>query len=147
MTPLELKKLLIASGFEVYRTMGNDVVLADRVRDNLVLDSGVRCRLRPGDAAIPLEVRVIMALRRSEHPDHSEEDIFAKVRELAAPVLHEGFGEVEFAPRQVSDPGDSSRTLETFCEVIFSRTSTDVSEAIESLKVALTVVKTAESRH
>ena len=43
-TPAELKKTLVARGFEVYRTLGDQVVLADRVRDNLIMDSGVAAR-------------------------------------------------------------------------------------------------------
>ena len=46
-TPADLKKTLVARGFEVYRTLGDQVVLADRVRENLIMDSGVAAR--PGD--------------------------------------------------------------------------------------------------
>jgi len=40
-TPAELKKALTAEGFEIYRTTGDRILLADRVRDNLIMDSGV----------------------------------------------------------------------------------------------------------
>ena len=44
MNPRELKKALVSSGFEVFRTMPDHVVLAERPRENLILDSGVRVR-------------------------------------------------------------------------------------------------------
>src|SRR5436853_550872 len=44
----EIKKALLASGFEVYRTRGNEVHSADRVRDNLIMDSGVSVRVGAG---------------------------------------------------------------------------------------------------
>ena len=40
-SPNSLKKTLLADGFEVYRTSPNLIILADRVRDNLLMDSGV----------------------------------------------------------------------------------------------------------
>ena len=49
-TPSDLKKTLVARGFEVYRTMGDHVILADRVRDNLIMDSGVA--VRPGKTVV-----------------------------------------------------------------------------------------------
>ena len=33
-TPADIKKALVAAGFELYRTRGNEVQIADRVRDN-----------------------------------------------------------------------------------------------------------------
>ena len=41
LTPSELKKALQAQGFEIYRTTPHEVMLADRVRDNLLMDSAV----------------------------------------------------------------------------------------------------------
>src|SRR5262249_41968999 len=40
-TPSELKKQLIAAGLEIFRVQGNRVHLADRVRENLIMDGGV----------------------------------------------------------------------------------------------------------
>ena len=56
---LRTKKVLIDAGFEVFRTRGEEIVIAERPRENLIMDSGVRLRL--GDASDPaLEVRVVL---------------------------------------------------------------------------------------
>jgi len=70
-TPSELKKLLLAEGFEVYRTLSDQIVLADRVRDNLIMDSGVAARLggEPG-------VRFVVRAQGSEFPTDSTAQIF-----------------------------------------------------------------------
>ena len=52
-TPQQLKKALVSAGFQVFRTLGEEIVLAERVRENLIMDSGVRLR-----ASEPLEVRI-----------------------------------------------------------------------------------------
>lgn len=49
-SPVELKRALVREGFEIYRTAGRFVLLADRVRDNLIMDSGVALGLAGGAA-------------------------------------------------------------------------------------------------
>lgn len=44
MNPTDLKKALRSEGFVIYRTLGEHIALAERVRENLILDSGVRVR-------------------------------------------------------------------------------------------------------
>ncbi len=61
-TPSELKKTLIAQGFEIYRTSPDQVSLADRVRDNLLMDAGVGVRVQE------LSVRVVFKAQASDFP-------------------------------------------------------------------------------
>jgi len=140
LTPQELKKALIHAGFEVYRTNGDEVILADRVRDNLILDSGVRVR-----ASSPLEIRLIMGLRRAQYPVDDEPTLFNRVRQVAAPLISDGFVEVTTSVAPVTDPADASRTLDTFYEVVFAKKIPALDEA--PLRLALKVAKMAESRH
>ena len=56
----QIKRVLIDAGFEVFRTRGEEIVLAERPRENLIMDSGVRLRL--GE---PLEVRVVFRAQRA----------------------------------------------------------------------------------
>lgn len=142
MTPQELKRALVSAGFEVYRTSGEEVILADRARENLILDSGVRVR-----AASPLQIRLIMGIRRAQYPSDDEETLFDRVRQLAAPLLSEGFAEIETAVAPVPDPAEAGRTLDTFYEVIFAKEATAFEGAVPSLRLALQIAKTAESRH
>ena len=139
-TPQELKKALISAGFEVYRTNGEEIILADRVRDNLILDSGVRVR-----ASSPLQIRLIMGMRRAQYPTDDEPTLFNRIRQLAKPLLNEGFAEVDTRVSPVNDTADSNVTLDIFYEVVFSKEIPQVDDA--SLRLALQVAKTAESRH
>ena len=142
LTPQELKKALISAGFEVYRTVGEEVILADRARENLILASGVRMR-----ASDPIEVRLVMGIRRAQFPGEDETSLFDRVRKLAEPLIAEGFSEVGTGVAPVTDPADQERTLDTFYEVVFAKSETAFDGAIPSLRLALTVAKTAESRH
>lgn len=142
LTPQELKKALISAGFEVYRTSGEDVILADRARENLILDSGVRIR-----ASDPIEIRLVMGIRRAQFPSDDEGALFDRVRQLAAPLLDDGFAEVSTGVAPVKDPADNDRTLDTFYEVVFAKRESAFEGALPTLKLALQVAKTAESRH
>lgn len=141
MSPQELKKALIAAGLEVYRTVGDEIVLADRVRENLIMDSGVRVRV--GE---PLEVSVVLHVRRAHFPNDAENALFDHVRGLDAGVVEKGFTERETRVTPVADPADSSRLLDTFYEVVFTQTAMDLARAIEVVRLALEVAKNAEPR-
>jgi hypothetical protein len=140
MTPQELKKALISAGFEVYRTNGEEIILADRVRDNLILDSGVRVK-----ASTPLQIRLIMGIRRAHYPTDDEQTLFNRIRQLATPLLDEGFAEADTHVAPVADPADSSVTLDTFYEVIYMKEVAKVDDT--SLRLALQVATMAQSRH
>jgi hypothetical protein len=142
LTPQELKKALITAGFEVYRTAGEEVILADRARENLILDSGVRIR-----ATEPIQIRLVMGIRQAAFPSDDEPALFERVRQLAAPLLSEGFSEVATGVAPVTDPADEQRTLDTFYEVVFAKDEAALEGALPTLKLALQIAKTAESRH
>jgi hypothetical protein len=142
LTPQELKKALVSAGFEIYRTSGDDVILADRARENLILDSGVRLR-----ASDPIQVRLVMGVRQAQFPSDDEAALFERVRQLAAPLLSEGFAEVSTGVAPVLDPADHERTLDTFYEVVFAKTEPAFEGALPTLKLALSIAKTAETRH
>ncbi len=142
MTPQELKKALISAGHEVFRTLGQEIVLADRARENLVLDSGVRVRVHDDGG---FEVRVILGMRKSLHPTDAESVLYDRIRELAKDLSSDGFIEAHAAPRSIPDPADAAKTLDTFCEVIFTK-RVDSLDA-PAIRLALLTAKTAESRH
>jgi hypothetical protein len=140
-TPQELKKALVASGFEVYRTLGDEVLLADRVRDNLIMDSGVRVK-----AGETLQIRLIMGVRRGQFPSESDAHLFDRVRELAKEALPHGFAEISTGVATVPDPADPARTLDAFFEVVFAKDIDGVEGLAEPLRYALVLAKTAEAR-
>lgn len=142
-TPQQLKKALVASGFEVFRTLPGEVVLAERVRENLILDSGVR--LAPIDDG-KLQVRLILRAQRADFPNEDEPALFARVRKLAEPALAHGFAEISTTVRAVTDPADASRTLDTFYEVSLSHEVATIEAAVPILKFVLSLEKAVSQR-
>ncbi len=139
-TPSELKKLLLAEGFEIYRTQGDQIVLADRVRDNLIMDSGVSAK--PGAAP---SVRFVVRAQASDFPVDSPEQIFERARRMATDALTRNYLEVATNRVEVHDPGDNSKTLDVWHEVAFEKALADGSELVEELRYALSLEKTAPS--
>ena len=137
-TPQQLKKALVASGFEVFRTLHEEVVLAERVRENLILDSGVR--LGPLDDG-RMRVRVVLRAQRADFPSEEEAVLFERVRKLAEPALTNGFSEVDTAVTAVTDPADPNRTLDTFYEVSLVCEASSMEAAVPILKFALSLEK------
>jgi hypothetical protein len=138
-----LKHALIGEGFEVYRTVGTRILLAERVRDNLIMDSGV--------AAVSgerLAVRLTFRAQKSDFPGESDQEIHEHARQQGAPATARGYAEVERIIVPVPDPGDKSRTLETWYEVAFEKAVEDQGRLVEELRYALSLEKTAApSRH
>jgi hypothetical protein len=137
-TPQQLKKALIDAGFEVFRTRGEEIVLAERPRENLIMDSGVRLRV-----AAPLEVRIVMRAQKADYPNEDEAHLFDRVRAAAAPVLARGFAEQAAVASKVTDPGDAERTLDTFYEITYAKAEADMDQALETLRFAMGLEKRA----
>jgi hypothetical protein len=125
-TPSELKKTLQARGFEIYRTTADEVVLAERVRDNLMMDSAVAARL--GE---PLAVRLVTRAQSADFRKQAESAVLRGFRETGTKVV------------PIRDPGDRTRTLDTWYEVWFERSVSDVTELESELRIALSLEKSA----
>jgi hypothetical protein len=134
-----IKKALLDAGFEVFRTRGEEIVLAERPRENLIMDSGVRLRAA-GDA---LEVRVVLRAQKADFPNEDEGHLFERVRKLGAQVVSGGFAEVATAVTKVTDPGDNERTLDTFYEITYAKQAPKLDDALVELKFALGLEKRA----
>src|SRR5579883_1973043 len=100
LSPQQLKKSLVEAGFEVFRTRGDEVVLAERPRENLIMDSGVRLR-----ASSPLQVRLVLRAQKADFPNEDEVHLFERVRKLAEKAVTDGFVEVQSTVSPVTDPG------------------------------------------
>ena len=134
-----IRRTLIDAGFEVFRTRGEEIVLAERPRENLIMDSGVRLRL-----AASLEVRIVLRAQKADFPNEEEARIFERVRKLADHALAAGFAEVSTSITRVADPGDSERTLDTFYEITYSKAAAALPDALAELKFAMALEKRAE---
>jgi hypothetical protein len=134
-TPAEIKRALLDAGFEVYQTRGDVVHVAERVRENLLMDSGVRI-----EATAPA-VRFVVRAQRNDFPTDPDDHLFQRARSLAESALDRGYREVETTVTQVFDPGDSGRTLDTWCEVSFEKAAATVDEAMDEVRFVLALEK------
>ncbi|MCC6557676.1 MAG: hypothetical protein IT372_32385 [Polyangiaceae bacterium] len=139
-TPAEIKKALRDAGFEIYRTRGDVVFIAERVRENLLMDAGIFV-----DAQHPT-VGFVVRAQRSDFPGAAEEQLFERARRLAEPALARGYAEAGAHVREVRDPGDGDRTLDTWCEVQLERRVDSVESAIGEVGFALSIERAASPR-
>lgn len=139
-TPADVKKALVDAGFEVYRTRGDVVHVAERVRENLLMDSGISV------AASAPAVRFVVRAQKNEFPGDGDDRLFERARSLAAPALERGYREVETTVTQVKDPGDGTRTLDVWCEVSFEKGVDDVAGAMDEVRFALSLDKAVARR-
>lgn len=140
LTPPQLKKALVSAGFQVFRTLGDEIVLAERVRENLIMDSGVRVRV--GE---PLQVRVIFKAQRGNFPGEDDSHLFERARKLAETARSKGFTEVSHAVSPVTDPTDAERTLDVFFEVMLEKAVPSLEEALEEVKFVFSLERSAEA--
>jgi hypothetical protein len=138
-TPNELKKQLTLAGLEVFRIQGSRVCLADRVRENLIMDSGVSAVV--GD---PLVVRFVVRAQASHFPGQTAEKLFGMARKIAAESEARGYREVETAVVPIKDPGGGPGTLDTWYEVAYE-VEVQPAGLIDELKYALGVEKYANA--
>src|SRR5258706_5233270 len=139
-TPPQLKKALVSAGFQVFRTLGDEIVLAERVRENLIMDSGVRVRV--GE---PLQVRVIFKAQRGNFPGEDDSHLFERARKLAESARSKGFAEVGHTVSPVLDPTDAERTLDTFFEVMLEKSVPSLEVALEEVKFVFSLERSAET--
>jgi hypothetical protein len=137
-TPVELKKALQSRGFEIYRTVGSKVSLAERVRDNLLMDGNVAAST--GDE---LAIRFITRAQHSDHPTETEFQLLDRARARAREALGRGYREVGCAVVPILDPGDRARTLDTWYEVTFARRVEDLEQLASEARFALALDKVA----
>jgi hypothetical protein len=131
-SPRELKKTLIREGFEVYRTLEDRIVLADRVRDNLIMDSGVAAGT--GD---DLCVHVVLRAQASDYPGEGADALWNRARRLATSLTARGYTESGAKSVPIHDPGDSSQTLDTWYEISMKRSVPELSDLVVELRFAL----------
>src|SRR5690606_31026015 len=123
--------------FEIYRTLEDCVVLAERVRDNLIMDSGVAAR-----AGDPLAVRVVLRAQANDFPGEGPDDLVRRARALAAELVGRGYSEVDSQTVPILDPGDRSKTLDTWYEVSVERAVSEAEELVKELRFAMQLDKT-----
>lgn len=128
----DLKKKLVAAGFEIYRTLPGSIALVERVRENLILDSGIRLAPTPGGFV----VRVIFRAEGRGFPGESEEQMLERARGLASQATAHEFVSVaqEVVPQM--DPSHPGVELDRFFEVACEREVAELEEAARVVRIA-----------
>lgn len=138
--PSELKKTLTAAGLEIFRVQGSRIQLADRVRDNLIMDSGVCVVIRDDG----LSVRFVTKAQAADFPTENESQLFERARSQADSAVQKGYRETETAIVPIKDPGGGTGTLDTWYEVAFERKVAE-GDLVAELRYALGLEKTASA--
>jgi hypothetical protein len=135
--PAELKRKLRAEGFEIYRTVDERILLAERIRDNLIMDSGVAADLGPTGNENAISVQVIVRAQASHFPGADGEKMKVHARELAQAFTDSGYIELEVIETPVPDPSDPSKSLDTSHEIRLTRPVDDLAGLYAELREAL----------
>lgn len=140
LTLSDIKQLLIAHGMIVYRMTGNSVAIAERVRDNLIMEAHVQVVVESG-----MRVRFTTRAQRADFPSSSETEptLLARARELGKPALSLGFSEICTTVESISDPMDASCSLDTWYQVHFEKLVNTDEELICAVQQAMVVKKVA----
>jgi hypothetical protein len=136
-TSSDIKRALRKAGLEIYRTRGNVVHVAERVRENLIMDAGVR---------IDQTYRVTFYVRAEKRDFPGEDDaaLFDRARQLAAPALERGFEEQRTFVTELEDPSDPERKLDHWYQVQLEKVAGSIELAIEEIRFACALQKQAK---
>jgi hypothetical protein len=135
-----MKKALIHAGFEVYVTRGDVVHLAERVRENLIMDSGIFVK------TAALAVGFVVRAQRNDFPNEPNEQLLDRARRLAEAALARGYHEVKTHVREMRDPGDAGRTLDTWYEISFEKAVDGMDAVMAEVRFAFSLEKAASPR-
>lgn len=143
MNPTDLKKALRSEGFVIYRTLGEHIALAERVRENLILDSGVRIKATtapgdgPNEAGATFEVTITFRAEKNAFPGIREAAIYTHMTQGSQSAADQGFRELTRGARAITDPVDPEVTLDTFYELVMVKAAADFPEAVNLARFAL----------
>jgi hypothetical protein len=136
LTSSDIKKALRAAGMEVYRSSGDVVHVADRVRENLIMDAGIRV---DGERGV---VVFYVRAQQSDFPADDDKSLYGRARELAGPALGRGFAEASTFVTEMTDPGDPDRVLDHWYEVQYEKSVSSSDEAVEEARFVFALKKT-----
>lgn len=134
----DIKRMLREAGLEVYRAKGSTIHVAERVRENLIMDSGVRIDVQR--AAVTFYTRA----QRRDFPGESSEQLYARARALGSTALARGFREARSFITEVQDPGYEELTLDHWYQVQYEIAVTSVDDVIQLVRFAFGLEKTAK---
>lgn len=135
-----LKRQLRQHGWDVFRTQADAVVLAERVRDNLILDSGIAVSFHElaGGAPLPAgySIRITVRAQSSHFPGASEEEVSKKAQDLAAAFLALGYTQHSQHSQNLPDPNAPERKLDTLHAIQLERQESTEDGCAAALRAA-----------
>jgi hypothetical protein len=134
----DIKRALRQAGFEVYRTHEGTVHLAERPRENLIMDSGVRVHIAE------LAVSFYARSEQRDFPGECAEELLERARKLGEPAVTRGYSERRVFVTEMPDPGDPERILDLWHQVQFEKQVDSIEEAMEEVRFAISLDKTAK---
>jgi hypothetical protein len=140
LTASKVKELLKSHGIMVYRVIGNSVVLAELVRDNLIMEAHVS--VETGES---LRVRMVTRAQRSDFPLSSENEasLVARARNMGIPALELGFIEVQNQVEPIPDPMDPDQAIDVWYKVIFEKQVDSEQQILAAIREAIGMEKVA----
>lgn len=138
LTSSDIKQALHEAGLEVYRTEGQTVHVAERVRENLILDAGVRISTEP------LAVTFLAEASKSQFPGEDDDALFERARALGHAALGRGFVEKATRVAPMEDPSHPTLVLDERYQIVFTKRVEGIEAAIAEVRFALTLSRQAE---
>ena len=144
----ELKRLLRSEGFEIYRTLDGRVLLAERIRDNLIMDSGVAAGPLPAGpgtdpTATVLGVFVAIRAQLGHFPGAGPEAVLSHAWDLARAFQERGYEAGEPSSADIRDPSHPDRILDKIFEIPLARELVDADELLGELRMALSLPRSS----
>jgi len=138
MRATDIKRALREAGIEIYRTRADEVHIAERVRENLIMDAGVRVR------SDSLAVYFYARAEKSAFPAEAEPQLFNRARRCGADALERGYHESRTFVTAVTAPGDPDRTLDNWYHVQFEKPVTSIEAVLDEVRFACALAKSAK---
>ena len=124
-----LKQALREAGLDIYRVSSEEVQLAERVRDNLIMDARISVR--------ETLVRFSARARQGDFPEDEGETLFNRARKLGEFARSHGFEEARQFVTETPDPSNPGKSLDAWYEVEFAKKVENVERAIDEARFVL----------
>ncbi len=135
-SPSAVTAALTQAGIEVYRVVGSEIQIAERIRLHM-MDSGVRV-----ETGSQLRVYFQARSQRSDYPHMSSEELLSLVRNAIGPrASAQGFQEEGTHSRELRDPTSQEQVLDVWHEVTYAKVLQNVESLIDDLQWALALDK------
>lgn len=133
----ELKRLIRSAGYQMYGTRAQEVLLAERVRDNLILDSGISV------SPDPLTIHVTVRAQMFHFQGQSLDECRAFAERLGQAFLALGYERKGAQEVTIPDMNNAGVALDTVCEVSLEKPLPSPKDIPGAIQRALALPRTS----